>query len=220
MVISLKSSVPDVDRQPVVFVVDGDPVSRRELVTFLRSVGRSPKSFASCEEFLEHADGARPGCVVIDIGTQGCRGLEAVAKAIQTGIRQPILVRAMDPDIPIAVQAMRMGAANFLDKLTEWESLHTAIEEAIAWDDEQRRQRGQQACLFERFATLNVGQRDVLGKLLEGKPNKAIAAELAVSLRTVEVRRARLMQKTQAQSLAELVRMAMTVKQAEAECLP
>ena len=204
----------------MVFVVDGDPASRRELVTLIKSVGRLPKSFASCEEFLEQADVSRPGCVVVDIGTQGSRGLEAVGEVLRAGIRQPIVILAMDPDIPIAVQAMRMGAANFLDNLAGWESLYAVIEESIVWDGEQRRQREENGCLFERFATLNAGQRDVLGKLLEGKPNKTIAAELAVSLRTVEVRRARLMQKTQAQSLAELVRMAMTVKQAETDAVP
>jgi FixJ family two-component response regulator len=165
------------------------------------------QAFASAREFLETFDCSRPGCLLLNLPKSGAGGLELLRRLGQEKIRPPVIFISAAGDVPTAVEAMRSGALNFLEKPCEDQQLREAIGEALKLDAENRKQWRRKAGIQRRIARLTPGERDVLKMLLEGRPNKTMAELLELSVRTIEVRRAKVMRKMKAGSLAELVRL-------------
>ena len=196
------------NNQPTVFIVDGDRAARRALSARVESMQLPFEAFASAREFLDRFDSSRPGCLLLDMGTPGLSGLELLRRLGQQRIRPPVIFISADADVPTVVRAMKAGALNFLEKKScSDQQLREAIEEALKRDADDRTQWEREARIQRRIAQLTSGERDVLKMLVQGKSNKAVAELLELSVRTIEVRRAKVMQKMKAGSLAELVRL-------------
>ncbi len=189
-----------------VYIVDDNPAVRQLIGALVTSMQLCPEPFASAREFLAHCTPSEPGCVLLDVRLPGMSGLELLELMKRQGIPFPVIVLSAHADVPMAVRAMRAGAINFLEKPFREQELWEAIQEGIHCNAEIRRVLATKALVQRRLAKLNPGERAVLDRLLEGKANKDIAAELELSVRTIEVRRARLMDTMQAGSLAELIR--------------
>jgi len=199
--------IPPVDNKPTVFIVEYDRAARRALTALVGSMHLPVQAFASATEFLETFDSSRPGCLLLDVRTSDVGGLELLDRLGKETIHPPVIFLSADSDVPTAVQAMKAGALNLLQKPWQDQQLRDAIREALKLDAEDRKQWGRTARIHRRIAQLTPGERDVLKMLLEGKSNKTIAELLGLSVRTVEVRRAKVMRKMKAGSLAGLVRL-------------
>jgi FixJ family two-component response regulator len=198
-----------VNNQPTVFIVDGDRAARRALSARLQSMQLPFEAFASAREFLDSFDSSRPGCLLLDVGMPGLSGLELLRRLGQQRIRPPVIFISADADVPTVVRAMKAGALDFLEKSCSDQQLREAIQEALKRDADDRTQWERTARIQRRIAQLTSGERDVLKMLVQGKSNKTMAELLELSVRTIEVRRAKVMQKMKAGSLAELVRLAL-----------
>lgn len=192
-----------------VFIVDDDQAIRHAMELLMRSVGLDHEIFHSADDFLAGFSDERPGCLVLDIRMPGLGGLELQEKLIQMGSSLPIIFISGHGDVPMAVEAMQKGAVDFIQKPFRDQELLDRIHEALEKDLESRVERDEQSQVQDRMGTLTKREREVLELVVTGKPNKVIAYELGVSQRTVEIHRARVMEKMQAQSLADLVRMHM-----------
>ena len=198
------------NEEATVFLVDDDPAVLRSLAATVRVVFPRVEIFSSSAEFLAGMHANRPGCLVLDVAMPGMNGLELQRKLIRDKVALPVIFVTGHANVPMAVEAMQLGAVNFLEKPVEEQKLWESIRKALELDAQNRRRRARRQGAEERLARLTVGEREVLNLILEGKLNKEIAAELSLSTRTVEDRRARLMKKMAAQSLAELVQLVMT----------
>ena len=192
-----------------VYIVDDDPAMRQLLSVLVKTMQLHPEAFASANDFLEECTPSEPGCVLLDVRMPGMSGLELLDVMRQKGIPFPVIVLSAHSDVPTAVRAMRAGAINYLEKPCREQQLWEALQEALRCDAENRRVLARKGTLRRRLAKLTTAERKVLDRLLQGKANKDIAAELEVSVRTVEVRRAKIMEKMKADSLAELIRFAL-----------
>ncbi len=190
-----------------VYIIDNDPAMRQWFGGLALSMQLCPKPFASPREFLEHCTPSEPGCVLLEVRTPDMNGLELLDWLRRRAIPFPVIVVSVHGDVPAAVRAMRAGALFFFEKPCGRQELEEAIREALRCDAENRRRLARKRRLHQRLARLNPGERAVLDRVLEGKANKDIAAELELSLRTIEARRAKIMEKMQADSLAGLIRM-------------
>lgn len=190
-----------------VFIVDDDPATRESMVALIQSHGLQAESFESGEDFLSRFDRSKVGCLVLDVRMSGMSGLELQERLAEEGIELPVVVVTGYGDIPSAVRAMRNGATTFLEKASGGQKLWDSISQALANAAAIREFSSQKTDIRRRIMTLTSDERRVLEKLLDGCPNKTIARELDLGLRTVELRRAMILQKMQASSLAELVRM-------------
>jgi FixJ family two-component response regulator len=168
------------------------------------------EAFSSVAKFLAAYQGDRPGCLVLEVAMPGMSGLELHRKLIHDKIAIPVIFVTANANVPTAVEAMQMGAVNFLEKPVQEHQLWDSIRKAIELDAQGRRRRARRQRAEERLAGLTPGERAVLNLIIEGKMNKEIAVELGLSTRTIEDRRAKLMKKTGVKSLAELVQLAMT----------
>ena len=190
-----------------VYLIDDDEAIRRSLSFLLRTAGIVAHAYESATEFLQFVDQLAPGCIVTDVRMPGLSGLELVKRLTEKGIRQPVIVITGHGDIPLAVEAMKSGAVDFLEKPFDSKVFLAAVRAALETDDHH----AQQAEAREKFkgvmSSLTAREKQVLRSVVEGKPNKAIANELDISPRTVEVHRANVMSKAGASSLSELVRM-------------
>ena len=195
--------------EPTVFIVDDDLAVRKALMTSVESMDLRAETFASAQEFLDAYNDARPGCVLLDVRMPGVSGLELLRRLVQDDTHPPLILMSGYGDVPMVVQAMKLGALDFLEKPCRDQRLWEAIQEALKWDAGNRKQLIRNAGIRQRIDGLSSGEQHVLKMLVEGKSNKTIAAELNLSVRTVEVRRAKVMRKMKAESLAELVRMAL-----------
>ena len=192
--------------QPVVFVVDDDEAIRQSLRWLIESTGRNVVTFASAREFLDRVPPAQPGCLLLDIKMPGITGLELQEQLTAQHLRIPVIVISGHANIASAVQAMKAGAVEFLEKPFNDELLLQRIEEAITLDARRREEDARHRKTEERMRRLTPREREVMGLVVEGLPNKRIAAVLGRSEKTVEIHRANVMQKMEAGSLAELVR--------------
>lgn len=192
--------------QPLIHVVEDDRSVRESLDDLLASVGLPARLFASAADFLQAEPVDAPGCLVLDVRMPGMSGLELQAEMARRGLRLPIIFITGHGDIPMSVQAMKAGAVEFLTKPFREQDLLDAIQKAVALDRTQRQADAVADELRRRHATLTDGERDVLALVVTGLLNKQIAARLAVSEITVKVRRAQVMKKMQAGSLADLIR--------------
>ena len=197
------------DKQKV-YVVDDDEGVRDGLSLLLATVGQPCELFGSATDFLDVYDEDMSGCLVLDIRMPRMTGLDLQEKLIAMGSSLPIIFITGHGDIPMAVEAMQKGAVDFIQKPFRDQELLDRIREALATDEERREEQQQHAEVVERLHRLTNREREVFDLVVTGKPNKVIAYELGVSQRTVEIHRARVMEKMQARSLADLVKMHMT----------
>jgi FixJ family two-component response regulator len=197
------------ERSPIVFIVDDDEAVRSSLRLLLKSVGLAPDSLGSAREFLEKYAPAQPGCVVLDVRMPGMSGLELQEQLNRQGAIIPVIFITGHGDVPMAVEAMQAGAFDFLQKPFRDQDLIDRIQKALEKDRANRTVLNERALIRERFESLTPREREVLTMVSSGKPNKVMAADLGVSQRTVEIHRARVMEKMGVSSLAQLVRMVM-----------
>ena len=195
---------------PTVFIVDDDPAIRFAMQALMDSVNVPHEIYGSGDEFLEKVDDHRPGCLVLDIRMPGLGGLELQQELLDRGSTLPIIFITGHGDVPMAVEAMQKGAVDFIQKPFRDQDLLDRIREALMTDKERREEQEKHAEVEKRLARLTNREREVFDLVVTGKPNKVIAYELGVSQRTVEIHRARVMEKMQARSLADLVKMHMT----------
>jgi len=201
---------------PTIYVVDDDEGVRNSLRFLLKSVGLTARTLASAREFLDSYRPRQPGCMVLDVRMPGMSGLELQQQLNLRGAIIPVIFITGHGDIPMAVEAMQHGAFDFLQKPFRDQDLIDRIQRALERDARSRAALAQHDRIRERFDTLTPREHEVLSLMTRGKPNKVMAAELGVSQRTVEIHRARVMEKTGAASLAQLVRMAMDLESSPA----
>ena len=193
--------------EPTVFVVDDDQAIRHAMELLLKSVGLPHRIFHSGDEFLAQHSADAAGCLVLDIRMPGMGGMELQRKLGELGSTLPIIFITGHGDVPMAVKAMQDGALDFIQKPFRDQELLDRVHDALKTDELRRSEREEQADIAARIDKLTKREREVMDLVVTGKPNKVIAYDLGVSQRTVEIHRARVMEKMEAKSLAELVRM-------------
>jgi two-component system response regulator FixJ len=195
--------------EAVVHVIDDDDAVRESLAFLLETADYAVHSYESAAAFLAKLDKAEPGCIITDVRMPGITGLELVRALNERGCAMPVIVITGHGDVPLAVEAMREGVVDFIEKPFADDvilgSLHTAFERSR----DRSAQAEERTEILKRLASLSVRERQVLDGLVAGQANKVVAIELGISPRTVEVYRANLMSKMRAASLSELVRMAL-----------
>ncbi len=194
---------------PTVFVVDDDEAVRNSLRFLLKSVGLPTQTLSSATEFLAAYQPVQPGCLVLDVRMPAMSGLELQQQLNLRGATLPVIFITGHGDIPMAVEAMQHGAFDFLQKPFRDQDLIDRIQKALAKDAKTRAALKEHERIRHRIESLTPREREVLALMTQGKPNKVMAVDLGVSQRTVEIHRARVMEKTGVSSLAQLVRMAM-----------
>jgi len=194
-------------RPPTVFVVDDDDAVRNSLQMLLKTLDLPTESFASAQEFLAAFDPGRGGCLVLDVRMPGMNGLHLQEELNARGALLPIIFITGHGDVPMAVEAMQHGAMDFLQKPFRDRELMDRITKALEKDRAGRQLLGDRERIRARLAQLTPREYQVMSLVTQGKANKAIAANLNMSQRTVEIHRARIMEKMSANSLAHLVRM-------------
>ncbi|MBX3693644.1 MAG: response regulator transcription factor [Steroidobacteraceae bacterium] len=197
---------------PTVFVIDDDDAVRSSLRLLFKSWGLDAVLAASADEFLAGYDVEHPGCVVLDVRMPGMSGLELQQRLNTLGATIPIIFITGHGDVPMAVEAMQAGAFDFLQKPFRDDDLLERVRRALEHDAAQRARLEARQGTRGRLATLTPRERDVLDLVVVGKANKVIAADLGLSQRTVEIHRARVMEKMDAASLAQLVRMVLDLE--------
>ena len=195
------------EKTPMVYIVDDDTAARDSVAAMVASKGLPVRGYGSAEEFLDEFDRDGLACLLTDVRMAGMNGLELQETLRAEGCDMPVIVITGYGDVPTAVSAFRGGAVTFLEKPCDaqelWSHISKALEEhQLRHDEEELRN-----AIIARFDTLTESERSVMEAMVDGKSNKVIASELLMGLRTVELRRANVLKKTKAQSLAELVRM-------------
>jgi two-component system response regulator FixJ len=193
----------------VVLVIDDDDAVRDSLTFLLRTVGIEVQSYPSAGAFLDAVAGAQLKCVITDVRMPGMSGIDLLRRLRELKIDVPVIVITGHGDVPLAVEAMKIGAADFLEKPFDDDTLLASVRSALERQNGDAKRSSERADIEARMSALSKRERDVLGGLIAGHANKQIAFDLGISPRTVEIYRANLMNKMQAGSLSELVRMAL-----------
>ncbi len=190
----------------LVFIVDDDPAVRDALLTLVDSFGLRARCFDSADAFLAAYRDGEPGCLITDICLPGTDGVQLQQRLAERGIELPLIAISAHGDIPMAVEMVRRGALDFIEKPFRNHVMLRRIQEALECDAQRRRERSLRAALQQRLQQLTPRERDVLRLLLEGQSNKRIAHDLNLSPRTVETHRANLLKKMQVDSVTALAR--------------
>lgn len=193
------------NEREVVCVIDDEKIVRQSLCMLIESLGVELKSYASGSEFLDDPEGLECACLVTDVRMPGLGGLELQSRLRKQNIRIPIIFISGHGDVPMAVQAMRNGALDFLLKPFNHQMLLDRVQQAIDSARDMRREAAQKSAVEARYANLSRREREVLRLIVAGKMNKVVAADLGISTKTVEGHRASIMEKMEARSLAGLV---------------
>jgi two-component system, LuxR family, response regulator FixJ len=194
------------DPQHTAYVVDDDEAIRTLWRWLMESQGIAVQTFATAGEFIA-AYRQGPGCLVLDLRLPGMSGLELQEYLRQRGIEIPVVFMSAHGDVRTAVSAIKSGAVDFIEKPFSYREVLSVIAKAFERDGELRRKRALRSMVAERLAALTEREREVMARVIEGKPNKLIAAELDISVKTVEAHRAKVMEKMGAASVAELVQL-------------
>ncbi len=194
---------------PMVFIVDDDEAVRNSLRLLVKSVGLTAMALPSAQDFLTSYNPQQPGCLVLDVRMPGMSGLELQQQLNQRGAVIPVIFITGHGDIPMAVEAMQQGAFDFLQKPFRDQDLIDRIQRALERDRTSREDLGQRNRIRQRRDSLTPREREVLALVTSGNANKVMAADLGLSQRTIEIHRARVMEKMGASSVAQLVRMVM-----------
>jgi FixJ family two-component response regulator len=198
--------------EATVFVIDDDAHMRAAMERLLKSVGLRSESFATPQDFLQRKPSDNPSCLVLDVRLPGMSGLDVQRRLIDSGVHMPIIFISGHGDIPMTVKAMKSGAAEFLTKPFRDQDLLDAIQQALERENETRQQHHEIQQLKERYETLTAREREVMGLLVSGMLTKQIASKLGTSEITAQVHRGQVMRKMQANSPAELGRIAERLK--------
>ena len=209
------AGTPMAEAEATVFVVDDDPALLRLIRKLLETSGRKVETYSSATEFLATSKSDRPGCLVLDVRMPGMSGLALQERLGADEISLPILIITGYGDVPVAVQAMRQGAFDFIEKPFSGQMLIDRIEAALAEDSRRRRLRGEKDEIRRRIHSLTPREKQVMDLVVQGKPNKSVGTALGLSPKTVEVHRANVMKKMAVGSLAELVRMVFSLEERE-----
>jgi two-component system response regulator FixJ len=197
----------------LVHVIDDDEAVRESLSLLLETAGRSVRTYASATAFLGALPNAGAGCVLTDVQMPGLNGLELQRRLAELGIKLPVIIMTGQGDVAIAVEALKAGARDFLEKPLDEGQLLAAISSALSASEQTHQKAVGIARIAERITSLTPREREVMAHLVTGQPNKTIAYDLGASPRTIEVHRARVMEKMGARSLSELVRMAIAAEE-------
>jgi two-component system response regulator FixJ len=192
-----------------VHVIDDDEAVRRSLAFLFETAGLAVCCHESAEAFLRLAPALKAGCVLTDLRMPGLDGLALQRRLGELGLHLPVIVMTGDGEVPVAVQALKAGALDFIEKPFDDATLLAAVRAALDADRRARERQAERDAIAARLAGLTPRERQVLERLVAGQPSKTIAHELGASPRTIEVHRARVMEKTGARSLSELVRLAL-----------
>ena len=195
---------------PVVHVVDDDEAVRQSLAFLLRTAQIEVKTYDSAMAFLN--DLPRGGCIITDVRMPEISGLDLLQRLHELGVALPVIVITGHGDVPLAVEAMKLGAVDFLEKPFDDDALLAAVRAALSTEDAKSKRTQEQSEIKEKLAGLSNRERQVLEGLVSGLPNKTIAHDLGISPRTVEIYRANVMTKMNATSLSELVRLALVAE--------
>jgi len=199
--------------EPIVHVVDDDPAVRDSLAFLLDTAGLVSRLYESAAALLAAADDLAPGCIVTDVRMPEMNGLEMVRRLTDLGVRHPVIVMTGHADVPLAIEAVRAGVKDFIEKPFDDDAFIASVRSALSKGFEAARQNEQAQDIRGRLESLSARERQVLEGLVAGQANKVIAYDLGISPRTVEVYRANVMTKMEARSLSELVRMSMLTRQ-------
>lgn len=195
--------------EAIVHVVDDDEAVRHSLEFLLSTAGITVHTYDSAETFLSKLARVEPGCVITDIRMPGLSGLDLMKQLKDQGMNLPVIVITGHGDVPLAVEAMKCGAIDFLEKPFDDETLLSSVRSALKQHHQQDTRDAERADITERLQSLSNRERQVLDGLVQGHPNKTIGFDLGISARTVEIYRANVMTKMRASSLSDLVRMAL-----------
>ncbi len=197
---------------PTVHIVDDDDAIRSSLRLLIKTSGLTPETYSSAEELISKADLSQHGCLVVDVRMPGMSGLELQQYLNNNQLKVPLIIITGHGDIEMAVQAMKSGAHDFLEKPVDDDRLVARIKECMELDTESRNHDQEMAHATELLDRLSSREKEIMEMLIQGKLNKVIAADLDISVRTVEAHRANLMHKMEARSLSDIVRIALAVK--------
>ena len=193
-------------------IIDDDEALRESLAFLLRTAGLAVKSFDSAKAFLDALPNASPGCVITDVRMPDISGIELLRRLKELKISVPVIVITGHGDIALAVEAMKIGATDFFEKPFNDDLFVASVRAALQQQQDLTKRHTERAEIENRISTLSAREKDVLVGLIQGRANKQIAFDLGISPRTVEIYRANLMNKMQADSLSDLVRMALLVE--------
>lgn len=200
------------ETEQTVYIVEDDEAVRDSLSLLLQSEGLAVRAFDRASRFLEEWQPDLNGCLVLDIRMPEMDGMELQQALIDRGSDLPIIFVTGHGDVPLAVEAMRQGAVDFIEKPYHEEQLLEKIRAALAENAEQRQVREEKQVILDRLAELTPREREIMDRMIAGQANKVIAIELNISQRTVEIHRSRVMHKMGTHSLAQLVRMVLSVR--------